>query len=203
MSVSDFELVQQVQRGQMAAFAELVRLHTRSVYNMAFRYVGDHGQADDVVQESFVKAYQNIQSFRGESSFKSWLLRITINNAKNALRARSGKHFVDLEDVDLVSVAKEFSSLEHQQTGELLKRAVAKLPDRQRQALELRVYEDMSFQEVAAAMDCPFDTAKANFRHAVMNLKKMLATADGGKALEELRLAFESGEEGVSSGDVS
>jgi RNA polymerase sigma-70 factor (ECF subfamily) len=74
----------------------------------------------------------------------------------------------------------------------VLRVAIDKLPPRQKLAIELRIFEDMGFQEVADAMDCPFDTAKANFRHALMNLKKILEKAEGGKSLEEMRLALEA-----------
>jgi DNA-directed RNA polymerase specialized sigma24 family protein len=77
----------------------------------------------------------------------------------------------------------------------ILKAAIEELPERQRMALELRIFEDMSFKEVAAVMECPFDTAKANFRHAVMNLKKILEVSQGGRALEEIKHAFESMQE--------
>jgi RNA polymerase sigma-70 factor (ECF subfamily) len=189
---SDKELVERLKGGDHKAFELLVRLHHRSVYTLAFRFMGDHGGADDVVQESFLKAYHSIASFRQEASFKSWLLRITANTAKNALRSRNRVQAVDIEDVQLGYTHKDFGRLENLQTGDLLKRGVEALPPKQRQALELRIFEDMSFKDIAEIMDCPFDTAKANFRHAVMNLKKILGAANGGKALDELKAAFES-----------
>jgi RNA polymerase sigma-70 factor (ECF subfamily) len=185
-------LVQRLQAGDQGAFEILVRLHFRSAYNLAFRFMGDHGGADDVVQESFLKAFQAIGSFRSESSFKSWLLRIVSNSAKNALRSRNRRQAVDIEDVDLKSLNKDFSRMEQMQTAELLKLVVEKLPMRQKQALELRIFDDLSFKEIAEVMECPFDTAKANFRHAILNLKKILSTTEGGRNLEELRQAFES-----------
>ena len=185
-------LVEKFQAGDQGAFEILVRLHYRSVYNMAYRFMMDHGGADDVVQESFLKAHGAIASFRGESSFKSWILRIASNTAKNALRSRNRRQTVDVEDVDLKVINKDFSRMENLQTADLLKAAVSQLPDRQKQALELRIYEDLSFKEIAEIMESPFDTAKANFRHAILNLKKILITAAGGRGLDELKQAFES-----------
>ena len=191
-------LIQSLQAGDSSSFEVLVRLHYRAVYNMAFRFMGDHGGADDVVQESFMKAFHAIGSFRGDSSFKSWLLRITVNTAKNALRSRDRHTHVDVEDVDLRSFNKAYGRLEESETASLLRLAVAKLPARQKQALELRIYEDLSFKEIAEIMECPFDTAKANFRHAVLSLKKILETAEGGRGMEELKQAFEDLDEGES-----
>jgi RNA polymerase sigma-70 factor (ECF subfamily) len=185
-------LVRSLQDGDAGAFETLVRLHHRAVYNMAFRYMGDHGGADDVVQETFVKAFNAIQSFRGESSFKSWLIRIAVNTAKNSLRSRERHAAVDIADLPLSSKHHDFTRLEGLQTAELLRLAIARLAPKQREALELRVYEDLSFKEIAEIMDCPFDTAKANYRHAVLNLRKILERADSPARLEELRQAFES-----------
>ncbi len=184
-------LVASLQAGDRGAFEILVKLHFRSVYSMAFRFMGDHGGADDVVQDTFVKAFNAIGSFRGESSFKSWLLRIAINTAKNALRSRDSRHTVDLADVQLGYVHTDYTKLEHGQTAALLKVAIEKLPAKQRQALELRIFEDLSFKEIAELMEAPFDTAKANYRHALMNLKKILESSDKGRGIEELKLAFE------------
>jgi len=186
-------LVTAFQAGDRGAFELLVKLHYRSAYNMAFRYLSDHGAADDVVQDTFLKAYHAIESFRGESSFKSWLLRICINTAKNALRSRGLRATVDVTEVQIGHMPKDFERMEEGQTAALLKVAIAKLPPRQRQALELRIFEDLSFKEIAEIMDSPFDTAKANFRHALMNLKKILEATDGGQALRELELAFQTG----------
>lgn len=186
------DLISRVKKGDGPAFEILVRLHYRGAYNLALRFMKDHGGADDVVQNSFVKAFNAIESFRGDSSFKSWLFRIVSNTAKNALRSRHERLRSDLEEEDLGSVRADYSGIERAQTSEILRLAIGQLPERQRQSLELRIFEDMSFKEVAEAMDCPFDTAKANFRHAVINLRKILEASRDGKGLEEMKQAFES-----------
>ncbi len=185
-------LVGAVQSGDRSAFDLLVRLHYRSVYGLAFRFMNDHGGADEVVQETFIKAFHAIGSFRGESSFKSWVLRIASNTAKNALRSRNRHEAVDLENVQIPQTHRDFTRMEDLQTSGLLKLAIEKLSTKQKQALELRIFENLSFKEIAEIMECPFDTAKANFRHALLNLKKILDTYEGGKGIEEMKLAFES-----------
>ncbi len=185
-------LIASFKAGDRGSFELLVKLHYRAVYNMAHRFMGDHGAADDVVQDTFLKAYHAIESFRAESSFKSWLLRIAINTAKNALRSRDSRKMVDVEDVKLGQTHKDYVRLEQGQSSQIISFAIAKLPPRQKQALELRIYEDLSFKEIAEIMESPFDTAKANFRHALMNLKKILEDSESGRDLAELRLAFET-----------
>ncbi|NCN27776.1 sigma-70 family RNA polymerase sigma factor [bacterium] len=190
--MNEKDLVKKVKEGDVGAFELLVRLHHQAVYHMAFRYMKDHGSADDVVQDSFLKAYKAIGSFKGDSSFKSWVMRIAINTSKNAIRARSRHQGADVETQVLATVHEDFSRMEKGQTVEILKEAIDKLPAKQREALELRIFEEMSFKEVAEAMDSPFDTAKANFRHALMNLRKILEQADAGRDIEEIRKAYEA-----------
>jgi RNA polymerase sigma-70 factor (ECF subfamily) len=190
--VDEQNLVLRAKEGDSGAFELLVRLHYQGVYQIAFRFMKDHAGADDVVQDTFVKAHKYLGNFRGDSSFKSWLLRIAINTAKNALRSGERHRGSELDEVTLPDVNRGYQRLEKEETLMVLRVAIDKLPPRQKLAIELRIFEDMGFQEVADAMECPFDTAKANFRHALMNLKKILEKAEGGKSLEEMRLALEA-----------
>ena len=174
---ADLDLVKEVKAGDRSAFSELVIRHQKSIYRLALRFTRDHGTAEDIVQESFVKAYQKLNLFEERSSFKSWLFRIAINSSKNKLRS-GGHQNIDIEDVTISVPAVVESNLEYRQAQDLIGREVEKLPERQRVALTLRVFEDLSFQEIATIMDCPYDTAKANYRHAVLKLKKVLPLQD-------------------------
>lgn len=127
--------------------------------------------AQDVVQEAFIKAYEKLSLFEGRSSFKSWLYQIAVNTAKNKLR-ENRHQFSDIEDVSIGIEATAEKNLVHQAVGEILQREVDQLPFKQKTALVLRVYEDLSFAEIAQIMECPYDTAKANYRHALMKLKE-------------------------------
>jgi RNA polymerase sigma-70 factor (ECF subfamily) len=175
---ADLDLVKEVKMGNKAAYAELVKRHQKALYRLALRFTGDHGSAEDIVQDSFVKAYQKLNSFEERSSFKSWLFRIAINTSKNKLRSQSN-HDVDIENVVVSVDSKIESDFEYKEVQEFINEEVQKLPDRQRMALTLRVFEDLSFQEIAQIMDCPYDTAKANYRHAVLKLKKVLSAKGG------------------------
>ena len=167
--VTDLELVEMVKRANKAAFSALVRRHQLAVFRLALRFMKNKQAAEDVVQEAFIKAYERIASFEARASFKSWLFQIAVNTAKNRLRER--RDATDLEDVHLSTAAVAESDLVHGSVAEVLQALVDNLPPRQRTALMLRVYEDLSFREIAEIMQCPYDTAKANYRHALMKLK--------------------------------
>lgn len=168
---SDLELVEEVKAGNRISFSELVKRHQKGLLRMSLRFVKDLDTAEDVVQESFIKAYEKLNSFEGRASFKSWLFQIAVNNARN--RLRGSRNMMDIENVQLAVGAEAESSLVHSAIAGMLQEEVDKLPDRQRTALVLRVYEDMSFSEIAEIMDCPYDTAKANYRHALMKLREI------------------------------
>jgi RNA polymerase sigma-70 factor (ECF subfamily) len=170
---ADIDLVREIKAGDRSAFSELVTRHQKAIYRLALRFTRDHGTAEDIVQDSFVKAYQALGSFEERSSFKSWLFRIAINTSKNRLRAHH-QDDVDIEDVIIAVEPRAEEDFEYKETQGFITDMVQKLPERQRLALTLRVFEDLSFQEIAQIMDCPYDTAKANFRHAVLKLKKVL-----------------------------
>lgn len=171
--ISDIEVVNQVRNGDRKAYSLLVRRHQKSLLRLSMRFVKDVDTAEDVVQESFIKAFERLASFEARSSFKSWLFQIAINTAKNKLRDRRD-NTTDIDDVPLAVSARAESGLVHNAIAELLQKHVENLPFKQKTALTLRVYEDLSFKEIAEIMDCPYDTAKANYRHALMRLREEL-----------------------------
>ncbi len=171
--ISDIEVVEQVKSGDKKAYSILVRRHQKSLFRMSMRFVKDSDVAEDVVQESFIKAYERLASFEARSSFRSWLFQIAINTAKNKLRD-SKKNMTDIDDVPLAVAARAESNLIHVAVAELIQTHVDALPFKQKTALTLRIYEDLSFKEIADIMECPYDTAKANYRHALMKLREDL-----------------------------
>ncbi len=169
---SDRELVDMLKEGNTEVFSQLVRRHQQSLLNLCFRLLKDQGLAEDVVQESFVKAYQKIHLFEGRSSFKSWLYTIALNTGKNKLKTLK-KSFLDIEKTNLSVAAKAETYISENDTKKRLRTEIDKLPSKQKKALILRIYEDLSFKEIAHIMQCPYDTAKANYRHGLMKLRKI------------------------------
>jgi len=177
------EIINIVVNGNKSAFSELVVKHQGVLLRVAFRYMKDMELAEDVVQESFIKAYRKLGSFEGRSSFRSWMYQITVNTAKNKLRKKK----FDTVDIDKVPVAVEQTldaNLYAADVNSLLMDEVNELPPKQKQALLLRIFDDMSFKEVAAVMECPYDTAKANYRHAIQKLKRQMGKKQKGVLLK-------------------
>lgn len=178
--LTDIELVEQVKAGDRKSFSELVKRHQKALLRMSLRFVKDMDVAEDVVQESFIKCYEKLHSFEGRSSFKSWLFQITVNTARNKLR-ETRHNTTDIEDVNLAVGAIAESAMVGNVVSDMLAQEVEKLPFKQKTALVLRVYEDLSFKEIADIMECPYDTAKANYRHALLKLKEIF---EGHKELQ-------------------
>ncbi|MCB0350699.1 MAG: sigma-70 family RNA polymerase sigma factor [Bdellovibrionales bacterium] len=170
---ADHIVVERAKNGDIRAFSELVLRHQKSLLRLAYRVLGDLEMAQDVVQESLMKAYQKLDSFEGRSAFKSWVYQITLNTAKNKLRGKRPE-LVDVEKTNIVYDFDFEDEILNQDLKIIVRAEVDKLPLKQRTALNLRIFEDMSFAEIAEVMHCPYDTAKANYRHALMKLRHTL-----------------------------
>ncbi len=168
---TDMQLVEEVRKGQRSSFSELVKRHQRGLLRLSMRFMKDMDLAQDVVQDSFIKAFEKLNLFEGRASFKSWLYQITVNTARNKLR-ENRYDFSNIDDVNLSVGATAENKMVHAAVSELIQTEVDRLPFKQKTALVLRVYEDMSFAEIAEVMECPYDTAKANYRHALLKLKE-------------------------------
>ncbi|MFM6929307.1 MAG: RNA polymerase sigma factor [Bdellovibrio sp.] len=177
IALSDLELVEKVKSGDRRSFSELVKRHQRSVLRLSLRFVKDMDAAEDVTQDAFIKAYEKLNSFEGRASFKSWLFQIAVNTARNKLREWK-RDTVDVENVHLAVEAEAENTLVHTAVADILQKEVDKLPLKQKTALVLRVYEDLSFNEIADIMECPYDTAKANYRHALLKLRQTFEAQD-------------------------
>ena len=172
-ALSDFELIRRTREGYIEAFSILVQRYHKPLMILSMRYTNDIYSAEDVVQDSFLKAFEKLSTFQFRSAFKSWMYRIVVNTAKNKLRGK--KYMVDIDDVVIPFAAVSELTVIERQLARQVKELVDQLPDKQRQALELRVYKDKTFKEVASDMDCPYDTAKANYRHGLLKIREQMA----------------------------
>jgi len=179
--VTDEELVERCRKGEGPAFEELVRRHRRTVYRIARRLSGSHTDADDLSQEAFLRAYRSLPRFRGESRFRTWVVRIVINLAFNARQGR--RRAVPVEDIGSRHASAP-AAVETTLRGQV-RRAVETLPPRQRQVLVLKVYEGLKFVEIAAAAGMSVGTAKATFFQAVRGLRARLGEGTCGSGREE------------------
>ena len=172
----DENLVLRVQQGDKAAFDLLVIKYQHKIIQLVNRYVKDPSEAQDVAQESFIKAYRALGDFRGDSAFYTWLYRIAINTAKNYLvsRARRSSNYqVDIQDAEAIENAPQLQGMDtperlllNQEIIDTIKTAIDNLPEEMRTAIMLREFEGMSYEEIAVAMDCPVGTVRSRLFRA-------------------------------------
>lgn len=170
--LTDLEIVERVKTGDRKSFSQLVRRHQKGLLRLSLRFVKDMGLAEDIVQETFIKAFEKLHTFEGRATFKSWLYQIGVNTSRNKFRETKFET-TDIDNVHLAIGATAESSLVHSAVAEVLQSEVDRLPFKQKTALMLRIYEDLSFKEISDIMDCPYDTAKANYRHALLRLRQV------------------------------
>jgi len=182
----DLGLVQRVQRGDKTAFDLLVRKYQHKVIKLVTRYLRDQADAEDVAQEAFIKAYRAIPQFRGDSAFYTWLYRIAINTAKNAIvsRDRSPIDFdLDLQNIEesnsmqlrLADAETPESLLQTEEIRDTVNRAIEALPEDLRTAIVLRELEGLSYEDIAQAMDCPVGTVRSRIFRAREAIDKRLS----------------------------
>jgi RNA polymerase sigma-70 factor (ECF subfamily) len=189
----DQQLVERAQNGDKHAFELLVAKYQRRLGRLISRFVRDTAEAEDVTQDAFIKAYRALPAFRGDSAFYTWLYRIGINTAKNHLlalgrRAPTSTAFdseeaEEFEDASLLhEVATPENELMSKQVVEVVNASLQQLPDDLRMALTLREIEGLSYEEIAAVMNCPIGTVRSRIfraREAVaVNLRPLLGTND-------------------------
>ena len=168
------------QGGDQAAFGRLVERFQRDVYGKAFAILKNHLDADDVVQETFLRVYRALPGFRFESSFRTWLITVTTRQALNFLaRKRDGHESLDpVEDgpehLALRVESNQMSVLLDQESRRLLREALPKLPQRQRQALQLKIEKDLKYEDIAREMGISVGSVKAHIFHAIQNLSQMI-----------------------------
>ena len=186
--VQERKLVKRCQAGEREAFNEIVRSYQKKVLNLAYHFLGDYSEAVDLTQDAFIKAYLSIKRFRGDSSFYTWLYRITINLCKNKLKYRQRRGYyqkrsldepLELEEGNLkfelaadrpnpgeVAVNKERS--------EIIRRAIDSLDEGHRVVLILRDREMFNYEEIAKVLKCQVGTVKSRLHRARLMLKEKL-----------------------------
>jgi RNA polymerase sigma-70 factor (ECF subfamily) len=181
----DHGLVERCQDGDAAAFDELVNRYKNRVYNVAYRFLGNHEDAQDVAQEVFIRAYKGIQKFKGAAKVSTWLHSITGNLAKNRIRDSRRKGRDQGTSIEALVEKSVHDSLaddgptpdQTAQKGELdevLQQCLGELPEHYRMAFVLRTFDGLSYEEIADAMDCPPGTVKSRLNQARTLLRDRL-----------------------------
>ena len=180
----DRQLVARVQKGDKRAFDLLVLKYQSRILALVVRFVQDSHEAQDVTQEAVVKAYRALGNFRGESAFYTWLYRIAINTAKNYLVSRNRRppaSGIDAQDAEFFEgdhALKNIDSPERlllrDEIDKTVQDSIGKLPEDLRVALTLREYEGLSYEDIAAVMQCPVGTVRSRIFRAREAVDKAL-----------------------------
>ena len=174
-AAEDRVLVAAFLAGSQDAFAVIVNRYQRTVYQVCYRFVRNHEDAADLAQDVFVRAFKGLGQFKGDASLGTWLYRVGVNCCLNRLAVKRPRtesidesHHVDLKrDDPLQAVVRS-------EKAARVRQAIAKLPPKQRATLLLRVYQDLSHEEIAGILGSSVGATKANFFHALGNLKRLL-----------------------------
>jgi len=165
--------------GDREAFDRIVERYQRDVYRLCYRYVNNHHDASDLAQEVFLKAYKAVGRFRGESALSTWLYRIAVNTCLN-FRAVRRLPSEPLEH-DVADAARGAADrLEEDELSAQVREAVSRLPEKQRATLILKIYHDLTHEEVARILGSSVGTVKANLFHALANLRKAMGREKAG-----------------------
>jgi RNA polymerase sigma-70 factor (ECF subfamily) len=163
-------------RGEREAFDVLVERYQRPIYRLCYRYVNNHEDANDLAQEVFLKAWRAIGRFRGESAFSTWLYRIAVNACLN-FRARSRPEARELDEALVDPRPGAEWQVAREDDASRVRAAVGRLPDKQRATLILKLFHDLTHEEVAGILGSSVGTVKANLFHALANLRREMTGA--------------------------
>ena len=182
--VPDQKLIERSCAGDLRAFEELIGRYEKKVYSICYRFIGNHADASDLAQETFIRIYKSLPRFRGESTFLTWVYHITANICRDFLRKESKVNIISLDeskpDRNLEKVITEQNEpleiVEGKETEDQIRRIMASLPDEYRLILIMRELQGFSYEEIAKATNCPEGTVKSRINRARQALREILKT---------------------------
>jgi RNA polymerase sigma factor RpoE len=184
--IADLTLVRRAQHDDVGAYDELVRRYQERIYATVYHMTSNHEDANDLVQETFIKAFRALKSFKGDSSFYTWVYRIAVNKTINFLKQRKNRTHMSLNDVefnaendpDLVSLVSERTprrDLNLSELQEKLNGAMLKLSEHHRMVVTLHDIQGLSHEEIGAIMDCNVGTVRSRLFYARQQLQAFLS----------------------------
>ena len=187
VSAEERALIERCKRGDIGAFNDLVRKYEKQVYNFAYRLTGNYDDANDVAQDAFLRVFNAIGTFRGDSSFSTWLFRITTNvflDERKKAKAHPQTSLDEYLELGESSVARQIEDpsptpeavLEESERALILSKAVGDLPEYQRAMVTLYHTQQKSYEEIAEIMDLPIGTVKSRLNRARLALKEKLSS---------------------------
>ena len=169
----DVELIERYFAGDTSAFDEIMIRYERQIYRVCYRFVEHREDAMDLAQDVFVKAFEHLPTFRRESTLKTWLYRIAINHCLNHVKKHS-QEFVQVTEFTSSTKSSAQAELEHQEQRQRFRRLVKRLPPKQKAILELRVNEQLSYEEIAKISGRSVSTIKASVFFALEKLRRFV-----------------------------
>src|SRR6188508_1086513 len=190
MTRTDEDLVARSKTGDTESFNQLIKRWERPIFALAYRTLGREEDARDVTQETFLRAFRALSGFKGDAKFSSWLYRIALNLCRDWMRKERRAPLVAVpEGVDVEQLAAERGPVEtvedlaaRSELSREVARAMESLPAEQRQAIILKEYHGLTFQEIADLMKCPLSTVKTRVYQGLTVLRRQLQQADSGPA---------------------
>ena len=175
---ADNSIVERYLAGDMTAFDELMIRYERQVYRVCYRFVNNRDDAMDLAQEVFIKAFEHLANFRRESSMKTWLYRIAMNHCINHVK-KNAREFVEIRENIGSTRASVHSEMEEREQREQFRLLVKKLPPKQKAILEMRIHEQLSYEEIATMSGRSISTIKASVFFALEKLRKLVKEPTG------------------------
>lgn len=160
--------------GNERAFTELVERHQKPLYDFVWRQLESHADTADICQKAFIQVFLKARDYRGEAKFRTWLFQIAINLCKNLYRSRDRQRIDDVE-IEQAEECQAINQIEVTQNQRMLREAISRLPEKQRITMELKLFRDFTFAEIAETQQCSVGGAKANYHHALEAIKKALS----------------------------
>lgn len=175
---TDRELVLRTRRGEVEAFAEVVERYQQTVFNVCYRMLGERMEAEDLAQDTFIRPYERLETFDVERPFGPWIRRVANNVCLNHIQKQKPESYELDEERDQSPAAagqEPESHLQSAQAGDEVRSAILKLPPRYRSVIELQHYQEMSYSEIAEALELPISDVKSHLYRARKRLGAVLS----------------------------
>lgn len=186
-ALTDEILIERSKNGDLEAFELLVRRYESKVYTIAYRFLGNHADASDLAQETFLRLYQALPGFRGESSFMTWLYRVTANACRDEIRRRHKHQLVSLDAGDGTGgiqnvhhaggcILSPEEAVERKEFNEVVQQCLNNLSEEHRLVLVMREIQGMSYEEIASVLQCSLGTVKSRLSRARQAFKEKFSS---------------------------
>ena len=162
------------------AFGDMIRLYSEPLYRQIRRMVQSHDDADDVLQNTFLKAWQNIENFRGDARLSTWLYKIAINESLSHLERERKRQGLSLDDEEsmIVNLIEADKEIDGDELAQQLRKAIASLPEKQRLVFNMRYYDDMKYEQMSEILGTSVGALKASYHLAVKKIEQFFSEVD-------------------------